>query len=420
MKKVLLAIAVAGMITTANAQQKNIQSASNSLRNKEYKEAVEFIDLAIKDPSTQSNPKAWATRGQIYLAMDQDPGYADKDYYKEAIASYIKVMELKPNYETEQVNKNLMYGAYKSYNQSVVAYNSKKYDVAYEAAKTTVDIHQLEGGKRFAGEKNFDTVATGAMVIQAYSAFYSGQLDKALPVLEMLKNNPIEGNSANTYIIIADAYEKKGNQAKELATLEEARKRFPGNVDVRNKELNFYIRTGQQDKLLLKLEEAVKSEPNNATYQYNLANAYTNMAFPKTTDGKAGKKPANYDELITKAEAGFEKAISIEPDNIGYHYDMGVLYFNQASNLTDMMNDVPPADDKKYNELKALREEKFNKAHPHLEKIFTTYESKYKSLDADNKFMYRSSLTALREMYALQNKLDKAAEMKKKYEEVNK
>lgn len=421
MKRILLAALAVSMMTSADAQKKNIQSALNSLKYKEYKEAVDFIELSVKDPSTQSDPKAWLTRGVVYLTMDQDPGYADKGHYKEATISYMKVIELKPNYETEQVNSGLMYGAYKSYNNAVMSYNAKKYDEAYELAKTTVDIHNLEGGKRFAGNKGFDTVASGALVIQAYSAFYNGQADKALPVLEALKDNPIEGNNANTYLIITDVYKKKGDQAKELATLEEAKKRFPNNTNLRNEELNFYIRTKQQDKLIQKLEDAVKSEPENAIYQYNLANAYTNMAFPKT-DGKADAKPANYNDLITKAEAGFTKATTLDQENVGYQYDFGVLYFNQASQVTEEMNKytgMTPEDEKKWAELQKVRDGLFAKAFPHLEKVYIAYEPKVKELDADNKFMYRSALSAMREIYARQNKLDKASELKVKLEESN-
>lgn len=411
MKKLLLALCALMVLTNSYAQKKNIQSASNSLRNKEYKEAVDFIEQAIKDPTTKDDPKAWLTRAQIYAAMDQDPGYADQKYYKQALESYLKVVELKPTYETEQVNQGLLYAAFKSYNNSVVAYNKKEWDDAFNNAKGTVDIYNLQDGKRFAGNKGFDTVAASAMVIEAYSAFYGEQIEKALPALEKLKNNPIEGN-ANVYLVIADAYKKLGKQDKELATIEEAKKRFPNNPNIRNEELNFYMRTKQQDKLLQKLEAAVAEEPENAMYQYNLANAYTNMAFPKE-----GPKPANYNELITKAEAGFTKALAIEPDNIGYHYDMGVLYFNQASKVTDEMNAVTGTtaeDDKKWKALETQRNALFDKAFPHLEKVYVTYEPKVSELDADNKFIYQSSLAAMSEIYARQNKLDKAAEIKKK------
>lgn len=420
MKKVLLVLTAVLIMVSGYAQKKNIQSALNSLKYKEYKEAVDFIELAVKDPSTKDDPKAWLVRGTVYAAMDQDPGYADKGYHKEAIASYMKVVTMKPGFETEQVNSGLLYGAFKSYNNAVIAYNGKKWNEAYDNAKTTVDIYNLGGGTKL-GNKNFDTVAGGAMVIQAYSAFYNNDVDKAIPVLEALKNNPIESN-ANLYLVITDAYRKKGDMAKELATIEEAKKKFPGNTSIRNEELNYYIRTKQQDKLIQKLQDAVTSEPENAIYQYNLANAYTNMSFPKKDDGKAAPQPANYNELIAKAEAGFTKAVSLDPENVGYHYDFGVLYFNQASLVTEEMNKVTGTtaeDDKKWKELEKERNVFFDKAMPHLEKVYTAYEPKVKSLDADNKFMYQSAITAMREIYARQNKLDKAAELKKKYEESN-
>jgi len=417
MKKVLLALTALMVMTNADAQKKNIQSASNSLRNKEYKEAVDLIEQAIQDPTTKDDPKAWLTRAQIYASMDQDPGYADKGYYKQALESYMKVVELKPTYETEQVNQGLLFGAFKSYNNSVVAYNKKQWDDAFNSAKITADVYSLQDGKRFANNKGFDTVAASAMVIEAYSAFYGEQIEKALPVLEKLKDNPIEGN-ANVYLIIMDAYRKLGKQDKELAIIEEAKKRFPNNPNIRNEELNYYLRTNQQDKLMQKLEAAVAEEPGNAMYQYNLANAYTNMAFPKE-----GAAPSNVDELIAKAEAGFNKALSLEPDNVGYHYDMGVLYFNQASKVTNQMNEVTGTsaeDDKKWKTLDAKRTALFEKAFPHLEKVYVTLEPKVKELDADNKFIYQSSLAAMSEIYARQNKLDKASEMKKKIEESKK
>lgn len=417
MKKVLLALTAVMVMTNADAQKKNIQSASNSLRNKEYKEAVDFIEQAIGDPTTKDDPKTWFIRAQIYSAMDQDPGYADKSYYKQALESYLKVVELKPTYETEQVNQGLLFGAFKSYNNSVVAYNKKQWDDAFNSAKITADVYSLQDGKRFAGNKGFDTVAASAMVIEAYSAFYGEQIEKALPVLEKLKDNPIEGN-ANVYLIIVDAYRKLGKQDKELAIIEEARKRFPNNPNVKNEELNYYMRTNQQDKLMQKLEAAVAEEPGNAMYQYNLANAYTNMAFPKE-----GAKPANFKELIAKAEAGFTKALEIEPDNLGYHYDMGVLYFNQAQALTEQMNSISGTsaeDNKKWEALNAQRNVFFDKAFPHLEKIYATLEPRQKDLDTDNKFIYQSSLAAMSQIYALQNKMDKVAEIKKKIEESKK
>lgn len=74
-------------------------------------------------------------------------------------------------------------------------------------------------------------------------------------------------------------------------------------------------------------------------------------------------------------------------------------------------------DDKKYNELKKIRDGYFDKALPYLEKVYLAFDSKVGELNASDRELYRSAVIAMREIYARQNKLDKAAEMKKKLEQ---
>lgn len=419
MKKILVFVMAAAIAVSAQAQKKNIQTASNKLRHKEYDEAIKYIDMALENPTTKDDPKAWFVKGSIYMNMQQDPGYEKDMPYKKAVDAYTKVVELDEKYEKDQVRQSLKFGAYQYYNEAVKAYSAKQWTAAYDLAKGTADIYNLKGGEYFKGDGSFDTVAAGALVIQAYSAFYDNKADIALPVLEELKNNPIEGNS-NIYLIITDVYRKKGDLAKELATIEEAKTKYPNDKNIRNEELNYYIRTKQQDKLMQKLEEAVASDPNNPIYQYNLANAYTNMAFPKKEDGETAPKPEKFDEYIAKAEAGFKKAIEMDSDNVGYQYDMGVLYFNQASEVTEQMNQITGTtaeDDAKYEALKKERDAHFANAFPYLEKVYNTLEPKVSELDADNKFIYQSAIVAMREIYARQNQLEKAKELKKKLQE---
>ena len=418
MKKILVIVLAATMAVNANAQKKNIQSALNSLRHKEFDKAIEYINLAAENPTTKENPKTWFTMGNIYMNMQQDPGYQADKPFKKAVEPYTKLVNLDPKYEAAQVKQSLKFCAFEYYNEGVKAYGNKQYAVAYDAAMNAVAIHDLNDGSYFTGDAPFDTIAAAAQVVMAYSAFYDGKTDQALPALLTLKDNPIEGN-ANIYLIISDVYRKKGDLANELAIIEEAKSKYPSDKNVRNEELNYYIRTNQQDKLMQKLEEAVSSDPENPIYQYNLANAYTNMVFPKDAE-EGTQKPENYKELLSKAEVGYTKAIEKDADNMGYRYDMAVLYFNQASEVTEQMNEITGTtaeDDKKYEDLKAVRDEFFKKAFPYLEKVYTTLEPKVNSLDADNMFIYQSAIIALREIYARQSDYEKAKEMKKKLEE---
>lgn len=413
MKKTVLIAAGMAISTLGWAQKQNIQSANNYLRDKEYTKALEYIEKAINDPSTKDDPKAWFVRGNIYMAMQEDGGYKDKAPYREAAKSYMKAAELKPTYEKDVITQSMLVDAYNFYNDAATAYNAKNYSDAYNYAMQMDAIHNFEGGKRYAGNKAFDTVAVQGMVIGAYSAYYDKNFDNAIPILQTLKSNPI-GKTPNVYLLLADIYKNQNKDAEFLAIIDEARKQYPDNQNIRNEELNYYIRTGKQDLLVKKLEDAVAADPNNADLQFNLANTYNSMAFPKS-----GSKPANFADLVNKAEAAYANALKVNPASAEYNYNTGALYYNQATEINNQMNAIEgtsAAAQKKYNELQVQRDALFEKSLPYLEKTITALEPKVNSLSDDDKLTYRSSLMAAREIYARQNKLDKSGELKKKLE----
>jgi hypothetical protein len=64
----LLAISIASF---AAAQQSNVQSAANSLKFKELKDAKDYIDKAAEHEQTKNDPKMWLYRGKVYLAINR-------------------------------------------------------------------------------------------------------------------------------------------------------------------------------------------------------------------------------------------------------------------------------------------------------------------------------------------------------------
>ncbi len=205
-----------------------------------------------------------------------------------------------------------------------------------------------------------------------------------------------------------------------LAMFDEAKKQYPDNQNIRNEELNYYIKLGKQDILIKKLEDAVATDQNNAELLFNLANGYSNMAFPKDANGKDLPKPANFQDYAAKAETNYGKALKIDAENGGYNYNMGVLFYNQASEFNNKINDIKgntAADLKKYDELKGQRDAMFDRAIPFLEKTYTVLGGKLGSLNADDKFSYQSALIALKEIYARKDDMNKSNEYKKKLEE---
>lgn len=418
MKKAIFIAASVVLSTHGWAQKQNIQSASNSLRNKEYDKAIEYINLAANDPSTKDNAKTWYVKGNIYMDMQQDAKYKPQNPYREAATAYLKAAQLDAKYEKENVDNMLISCAYSYYNDAVGAFNDKKYDDAIAFSKGTADIHDLDGGKRFTN-KSFDTVAGRALLIQGYSLYYSKKYAEALPVLSNLKSNAITTN-ANIYLAILDINKNLNKEQDLLAAFDEARKQYPENQNIRNEELNYYIRLGKQDVLIKKLEDAVAADPNNGELLFNLANGYSNMAFPKDANGKDLAKPTNYLEFANKAEITYAKALKVDGDNGGYNYNMGVLFYNQASEFNNKINDIKgntAADLKKYDELKGQRDAMFDKAIPYLEKTYTVLGPKVGSLNAEDKFSYQSALIALKEIYARKDDMNKSNEYKKKLDE---
>ncbi|MCD6013681.1 MAG: hypothetical protein K0Q79_3543 [Flavipsychrobacter sp.] len=418
MKKVLLVAAAIGFGFNGIAQEKYVVSANVALSKQSYDEAKDNIDKAMASPETKDKPKTLFVKGQVYLALQTIDKYKAMSPYREGVQAVLKLVEIKPDYEKSTVDQLLLIGGYFYYNDGVKAYNDKKFADAAEYMRNVIKIRELGGGKRFdkfqpSEQKKFDTVAAESNQTMAMSLSNLGKYDEAIPLLMAVKSNPITRSPAiyETIIFIYNTQEKS-NEA--YAMIQEARKAYPDDVAIRNYELNYFIKSGKQDELVKKLEDAAAKDPSNADIQFNIATSYLTAASPKS-----GPKPANVAELLSKSEAAFQKALQLAPNNAGYNYNFGALYFNQATDVNDQMNAITgtsDADDKKYEALKAKRDEYFSKSTPYFEKAYSIMAATEKDLAGNEKATYKNVILALKEVYARQNKMDKSAEMKKKYE----
>jgi predicted Zn-dependent protease len=422
MKKLVLIAATIGVTVPGIAQDKYVVSANIAMKNQNFEEAKTEIDKAMASPETREKPKALFAKAQIYYMLQDVDKYKATNPYREGLQAVVKLAEVKADYEKATVDNMLLRGAFLSYNDGVKAYNDKRYTESVELMKTVVKVHDMgAGGKRF--EKltgnyrfQFDTVAADADLTMANSAYYAGNMDEAIPMLIKVKSNPIR-KMPSVYECLIDAYSKQKNAAQELATIQEGRKEFPNDVTLRNYELNYYIKAGKMDELIKRLEDAAAKEPNNSDILFNIATTYLSMASPKD-----GKKPANAAELYTKSEDAFMRALKISPDNSGYNYNFGALYFNQATDFNDQINAITgssAADQKKYDELKAKRDALFGKASPYFEKSFAVLSPNESTMKGEDLKTYKSTLMALNKIYIIQSKLDKAADMKKRMELLN-
>jgi Tfp pilus assembly protein PilF len=433
MKKAIIVFSLLGCSLAGMAQDKYVVSASVALNANNLDEAKENIDKAWESPEVKEKPKALFVKGEIYLALqveqmkfDMSKGkmgsdkYKGQGLYKEGTQSLMKLTEVKADYERSTTDQLLFFGANCYYNDGVKIYNEakgnpneaqneKKYSESGELIKTVIKIHDLGSGKRFEKfdrKTAFDTIFANSNLILANEAYTQKKYEDAIPLLIKVKNNDIS-KSPSVYECLIDAYNNTKNSSDAFATIEEGRKLYPNDVTLRNSELNYFIKSGKMDDLIKKLEEAAANEPNNADIEFNIATTYGTMA-------NATPKPANSAELMTKAEDAYQKALKIAPENLGYNYNFGAFYFNQAKEISDQMRAITglsDADTKKYDALKVKLDAQFNKALPFLEKAYSVCSANEGALKNEDLKSYKGTLMALSTIYGTQNKADKAKEM---------
>ena len=412
MKRVIIMIAALGLTFQGIAQDKYIVSAKESLKKGELDEAKDFIDKA-QAGETKDKPKTLFVKAVIYMTLQKSGKYSTLFPYREATQSLLKLLEVKPDYEKSDVDELLASGAIFYYNDGVKAYDAKNVTTGNEYMNTVIKIHDLDGGKRLEkltpiAKKIVDTAYARANQSIALNVYYAQKYDEAIPLLIVVKNNPITKTSA-VYECLIQAYNVQKNAAEAIKVINEAKVLFPDDDNIRHSELNYYIVTGKIDDLIKKLEEAIAKEPKNADLLFDLATAYQTLAYPK-----GGPKAANAAELVGKAEDAYKRALVVAPENALINFNCGAMFYNQAAECNDKMNAITgtsTADQKNYDEIKGKRDGLFAKSLPFFEKAYSVYSANEKNLNNEEINTYVSVLTALKEVYARGGKQEKSKEM---------
>ncbi len=396
----------------AVSPDKYVVAANDALNSGNLDEAKQDIDRAMESPEVNSKPKTLFVKAQIYMSLQTMAKYKDLNPYREAAQSLFELVNAKPKYEKPSVDISLLNCAFYYYNDGARAFNERKYKEATECLNNVLKIYNLGDGKRFAesaAAKQLDTVAASATLTLANSYYALADYNMAIPMLVAAKNSPIT-KGPMVYKFLTSAYNKTANQKEEFAALQEGRAAFPEDVMLRNDELNYYIKLGKQDEIVKKLEESAAADPNDADIQFNLATAYLAMAMPKQ-----GPRPANEADLVAKSEQAYMHALKVSPNNAVYNYNFGSLYFNLGSDVNTQMNAVSgmsKEEQKKYDALKAKRNDLLAKAMPYFEKSLTLFAPDGKTIPNEDKESFKTALQALRDIYTLQNKMDKVQDIK--------
>lgn len=383
--------------------------------------AKEAIDLAASNEETKSNAKMHIYRAQIYyelfkfnLKAEEEKAGAtvnDKKQKMEIAYSNVPTKEffdavssiefVKTNVKDQSSFQELLITALSMVddlnNLAVGAYKVKKYDEAADYFESSFGLSSIVNQ----GRK--DTVSL-------FNASLSASKAKNYNKVAKLNQRIIDEKMANagTYQYLYNAKCNNQDTASALITLQEGRKLFPNDVTLLNLETEYYIKSGKQQETLTNLTLAIEKDPNNAVLHLILANTYDNMANPKTPEGKDKERPANFEELFTKADTHYNKTVELKPSNTEYSfnalYNLGALYYNNGTYIYNKeMNDATIA------KLAAKQKEIMAKATDNYKKAIPFFEQALQ-FKADDK----STLQSLRKLYLLIGNEAKAAEISAK------
>lgn len=374
MKKLIILLLAAFLVTGLSAQTSKRTSAFNYFKNGKLEKAKEFIDPCIDHPKTMNSAKTWYYRGNIYLqiALDSNYKHLDPNALEVAWESYKKCDELDSRGEyKDDVRNNMQIIAYNFFNSGVKFYNVKDYEGAAASFMNTFKVSQEIGVT--------DTLALENVAF-AYELAedYANAEATYKMLLEYGKENPLIYNS------LADLHFKMNDSVVAEEYIIAGREKFPDNYQLLIAETNLNLARGDNEKAVYNLTQALETDPTNVTIWFALGTNY--------------ESTGNMEE----AEAAYNKCIEIDPEYSNAYYNLGAMYNNMAADIMEKANELPLDKVKEYDAEKAKSDALLEKALPYLEK-----SDELKPDDID-------TLITLKLIYTNMNKLDKLKEVNEK------
>ena len=403
--------------------------------------AKENIDLALANDETKNQAKAHAYKTRIMYGIYQynlkqeikklEATVTDKNALREKsfastpfaefnealdVVTKLKTVDAKYFEKTLGPNKveaDLTEDDLKLYNTAnqmrvdasniaVAKYKAKEFNDAAEFFNKSANLNMLMSGKK-------DSTSY-------YNACICAQKAKNTDKVILYNTDMINQNIGTTYNyqILYETYIAKKDSAQAENILKKGIERFPNNMDLLNEETKLFIHKGNQQQAILNLNKALAKDSTNFSLQFVLGNLYNTLANPKTPAGKDTTKPANYEELILKAEEHYTKTVNLKPTDkdtqFNVFYNLGALYYNHGVTLYNKSMEKATLVDlaKKQKEYEQKSAEQYKKAVPYFEQAL--------AVKADD----LSTLTALRKLYYLTGNETKGNELGVKIKSLNK
>jgi tetratricopeptide (TPR) repeat protein len=335
MKKTLILFATV-LTTFATFAQAELTNAFRANEDKNFEEALNYINQAASNPKATGKEKYWRYRGDIYMNIATDSvlnmKYANS--FNEAVASYTKALELSKDYLQE-------IGAVVD---RFRATEGQKAFAAYKAGNTCGAAGHYE-----------NLIKTSLMfgVTDTIYVYYGGICHEAcgnvdMALVNLMKCANLNYQAADCYTRIGNMLVKAGRKDEALKIIGEARAKFPKNSSILTAEVNIYIEDKDYQKAHDVLIALAEADPKNESVLFVLGVTY-----------EKNNNPA-------EAEKVYNRALELNPTYFDAHYNLAVMNYNQGVEKFKVCDAIPPRETARFDACKAETKGVFAKAAEHF------------------------------------------------------
>ncbi len=275
--------------------------------------------------------------------------------YQQAYQDFMTTYNLKKEYGVGTDTAML-------YNAALMAQNAQNYTQALE--------HTLELIKmKYKGVQYRATNVESGEITE-----FPNRTQMELAIKSESYKDPVIGGDlrADLYVNIANLYKIEGDTANYDTWVSKGRTMFPENEALLRLELQKFLDTKQYDKAMINLNQAIATDPENKLFHYI-------KGFILQTSMDSGRA----------ALESYQRAIEIDSSYVEPLYMHGLVYVEEANEITEKMNKLgmSASDQKLYEKYKNQQQTLFEQALPFFKRA-------YKSSPQD-----RDTLNALKEVY---------------------
>ncbi|MDP9042017.1 MAG: hypothetical protein M3N30_08540, partial [Bacteroidota bacterium] len=329
MKRMLFSLLMAAACSGLFAQ--SVEKAKDLLKANKTAEAKDEIDKTLLVEKNQKNAEAWYTKVKIYNAVAANDQL--KTQYPDALVQSLDALKKYTQFDDKKMVL-LAADGYKPVNEiyqglfqlGAANYNAQKWTDAYtdfNAAISAINFMYKQGWIK-------QSMDSTSLLYAGISAEKSDKRDEAVVYYKTIADSGITkigGNDmAEIYKWLSDYYTRKGDKAMAAKYTALGKSKYPNDIFYDELQLDVLRKTGPKDSLFAKYEEINKEHPDSAIYFFN----YGLELYQYATDTSSGKRVANSEELIKKAQEKLQASLKLNPNYAQTSLVLGQIAYNQG------------------------------------------------------------------------------------------